>query len=210
MDDAKLRRGQPTNHLKFGEDTAILAGDSLLNLAIERSLEGAPYVPYNDALNYLLAMRVLFNDSGINGMIGGQVADTCNGVTEERFNNLGYIETHKTGALISAALLCGAIPYIGMNDPKVRILFEYSKIIGKIFQIVDDILDYTETSQQTGKDSGIDQKNKTRTYISEHSLQEAKREVENLRRDAYDQLDRLEGRFDFLYYLTDYLCSRTK
>lgn len=210
MDDAKLRRGKETNHVVFGEDVAILAGDSLLNMAIERALEGAPYVPYLDAKNYLLAMRLLFNNTGMNGLIGGQVADTCKQAKGTDFDDPDYIETHKTGALISASILCGCIPFFGMENPQVRTLFEYSKIIGRIYQIVDDILDQTSSSDKIGKDVKADTRNNTSSFVVLNGVQKAKREVENLRRDAYEELDKLEGDFDFLYYFTDYICSRTR
>lgn len=208
MDDASMRRGKKTNHLVFGEDTAILAGDSLLNLAIERALQGAPYVPYTEAKHYLLAMRLLFNNTGVNGLIGGQVADTCEETKGTEFDDYDYISSHKTGALISAAVLCGCIPFFGMYDSRVQSLFEYSKKIGRIFQIVDDILDVTATQEELGKDVHQDESNNTNSYLATHSLEEAKEEVQKLRKEAFEILNKIDGNMDFLYLLTDYLCSR--
>lgn len=210
MDNAEMRRGKETNHRVFGEDTAILAGDSLLNLAMERALQGAPYVPYTEAKNYLLAMRLLFNNSGVNGLIGGQVADTCTQTKNTEHDDYDYISSHKTGALISAAVLCGCIPFYGMYDPQVQALFKYSKKIGRIFQIVDDILDVTSTQEELGKDVKQDENNNTNSYMTTHNLDEAQEEIEKLRDEAYECLSSLDGDTDFLYFLTDYLCSRGK
>lgn len=210
MDNARMRRGKKSNHLVFGEDTAILTGDTLLNMAIERALEGAPYIPYTEAKNYLLAMRVLFNNAGINGMIGGQVADTCSAVEDENYLNDDYIYTHKTGALISAAILCGCIPFFGMHDEIVKTLFNYSKVIGRIYQIQDDILDATSDPETLGKDTGLDVKNHKKNLVTKKGVAKARRTIENLRQKAYKELDKLEGDFDFLYYFTDYLCSRDR
>lgn len=205
MDDDDTRRGKPTNHIVYGEDTAILAGDALLNLAMERALEG---VPNDNPQNYLQAMRALFYSSGINGMIGGQTADTITEAATITEEDIDYIHTHKTGALLKAAVLCGAIPVIGQDTVRLGALGAYAEAIGMAFQIVDDILDVEGDEKKLGKPIGSDEKNHKATFVALYGMASAVDKVEELRGQAHEALEGLDGDMRFLQDMADYVCLR--
>lgn len=207
MDDDDKRRGKPTNHIVYGESTAILAGDALLNLAVERALEG---IPEENPKNYIRALRLLFYSSGINGMIGGQVADTLTNPAEITPQDIDYIHTHKTGALLCASVLAGAIVVIGTDDARIAKLQEYAQCLGLAFQIVDDILDVEGDEKKLGKPVGSDIKNHKTTFVSLYGLASSEDKVEELRKKAKAALTGLEGDYDFLDQLADYVCLRKK
>lgn len=205
MDNDDYRRGQYTNHIVFGEDMAILAGDALLNLAMERGLSG---IPEDDPKNYLEALKMIFYFSGINGMIGGQAADILYSIDEITGEQLEYIHKHKTGGLINAAVLSGAVPYIGIKDPRLKYLFQFSHAIGLLFQIQDDILDVEGNSEILGKSIGSDEKNFKPTYVSLYGIASAKEKKEELCSRAHEALNHLEGETDFLHQLVDFISKR--
>lgn len=200
MDNDDLRRGRATNHIVFGPAQAVLAGDGLLNLAMERVLEGVP----KDPDRYLQAARILFHASGINGMIGGQSLDMLDG------DDLEYINSHKTGALIMASVLCGAVPVIGEKDPAIDPLKRYAKAIGEAFQLVDDVLDVEGDTLQLGKQTGSDEKNDKKTYVSRYGLEKTKQRIGELRNIAHSALDEIDYDTKFLANLADFICDRQK
>lgn len=189
MDNDDLRRGKPTNHVVFGEDTAILAGDALLNYAFELMLEDA--LEYED-LNRVRAAQVLAEASGAHGMIAGQVLDMASEGKQITRDTLDCIHLHKTGALIAAATKMGAI--LGGGSPiEIASCEAYGKYLGKVFQIIDDILDQTSTAEELGKPICSDEKNEKNTYLSFYSIEECYEIAEQLTQKALGCLDRIAG-----------------
>ena len=210
MDNDDLRRGEPTNHIVYGESTAILAGDALLNYAMETALAGVPQHETEAMARYIRAMQVLFYASGVNGMIGGQTGDILSEedceVTGEK---LAYIHAHKTGAMIKAAVICGAI-IAGAKKSELKALDRYASAVGLAFQIVDDILDVLGTEEELGKPIGSDEKNHKTTYVSLYGLESSRVRVNELLQEAEDALDSMEEDTTFLKELAEYLCVRVK
>lgn len=189
MDNDDYRRGKLTNHKVFGEATAILAGDGLLTESFRLMMQ--------DALSHggeerLYAAYVLSQASGVEGMIGGQILDMESENKSISLEQLDLIHLNKTGALIAAATKMGAI-LGGGSDTEVSLLEAYGKYIGKVFQIIDDILDTTSTTEELGKPIHSDQKNNKNTYLSFYSVDECYQIAENLTHKAIDLLNRIEG-----------------
>lgn len=207
IDNDNFRRGKPTNHRVYGDDIATLAGDGLLNLAIERALEG---VPLENPTNYIKAVKLIFYYSGINGMIGGQTADVISEKEEIQPEDINYIDSHKTGALLIASILSGVVPFIGIEDERIKHFHRYGTKIGDIFQIVDDILDVTKTTEEIGKDSNSDLRNQKVTYVSMYGLDKARDRVEELRKEALNELELSGAKTEFLEEFTNFLCNRNK
>ena len=188
MDDDDYRRGKLTNHKVFGEATAILAGDALLNDAFCLMLEDALK---SDSMEKVRAIHVLSMASGSAGMIGGQ----------------DLIHLNKTGALISAATKMGAI--LGGGSPKeVSLLEAYGKYIGKVFQIVDDILDQTSTIEELGKPINSDEKNHKNTYLNFYTIEKCYEIAEELTTKAIGLLDQIDGDTQLLKDLAQQLIMR--
>jgi geranylgeranyl diphosphate synthase type II len=209
MDDDDFRRGEPTNHKVYGENIAILAGDALLNFAMETALNGMPGPQDPMLYAYCRAMQVLFSASGVDGMIGGQTGDIlCEAdgrVTEEK---LDYIHRHKTGALLKAAVVCGGL-VADAQDDELEALAVFGERIGLAFQIVDDILDVMGNEEELGKPIGSDEKNHKSTFVSLYGLVSSQEKVKELRLQALEALDSLKGHdTSFLRELTDFICFR--
>ncbi len=207
MDNDEVRRGKPTNHMLFGEDIALLAGDGLLNLAMETALNGADSLK-NDLLSaYVKAMNILFSAAGANGMIGGQVVDLLSENKEIDDMTLHYIHTHKTGALINAAVLCGGI--MAKVDATIyTVLKRYSDIIGLAFQIRDDILDVEGDPEVFGKTIGSDVANHKTTYVTLYGIQGAKEKLKELKEEGLELMKKLEEDTSFLETMIHYICNR--
>jgi len=178
MDDDDYRRGKPTNHKVYGEATAILAGDGLLTKAFE-IMCSADINPDTEAPVMLEAAYKLALAAGDKGMVGGQFADmeAENGV----FNaaDVEFIHTNKTSRLISYCCELGAILGYGSEEDKKR-MREYGMRIGLAFQIVDDILDITSTTEELGKDVGSDQERGKATYPAVYGLEKSHSKAELL------------------------------
>jgi len=200
MDDGQLRRGKPTTHREFGEAIAILAGDALLTLAFE-TLCGSPQhiVP---KLVYELA-----NASGTMGMLGGQVADIEWTGKEIEFPTLEYIHSHKTGALIAAAVRMGAI-VAGADDISMKNLTGYGRCLGLAFQISDDIIDVESSSAITGKDSGADAEAGKLTYPGFFGIGESRQHCQGLIERAKKQLSAFAARAAMLEAVADLVANR--
>jgi geranylgeranyl diphosphate synthase type II len=190
MDNDDLRRGRPTTHKVFGEANAILAGDALLTLAFEW-IAGhpapAPYPPTQLALE-------LASAAGSQGVIGGQVEDLAAEGSEPSADLVDYIHARKTGDLIRAAIRIGAIA--GAAKPKqLEALSLYGQHIGLAFQIADDLLDTTSTSETLGKTAGKDAKAKKATYVAVHGIEAARQRAGELVEQAIAALhkERLES-----------------
>ena len=166
LDNDDLRRGKPTCHKKFGEATAILAGDALLTLAFE-TIAATPVAP---AQCVAIVKEVASAAGTINGMVGGQVADLeAEGHVVDP-EMLEYIHRSKTAALIRAAVTAGAL-CAGASDDDVVRLRRFGETIGWAFQVTDDILDVEESSAALGKTAGKDMAQQKATYPAIHGLQ---------------------------------------
>lgn len=186
MDNDDLRRGKPTNHIKFDEATAILAGDALLNMAFEITAGYSNnHVPDGVVLR---ALAELAKAAGALGMIGGQMIDIESENKSLTLEELKNLHSLKTGALIRAAGVCGAM-LAGADSKKVKAVDEYCLNLGIAFQIRDDILDVLGEAGTLGKPVGSDAQNNKNTYVSLTSLKESERLVHEYTKNAVDALD---------------------
>ena len=207
MDNDEYRRGKKTTHAVYGEAMAILAGDALLNYAFE-TVAAALTRNERDWI-IIRAFSVLAQKAGIYGMIGGQVVDVESektGQTIDR-NRLDFIYRLKTGALIEASLMIGAI-LAGADEVSVARMQEAGAKLGLAFQIQDDILDVTGSFEKLGKPIGSDAENEKATYVTFEGLEQAKKDVERLSGEAIKILDEFEGEHTFLHDLFFYLINR--
>lgn len=209
MDNDDYRRGKPTNHKVYGEDMAILAGDALLNYAMEVAIGGVPEGTPADAFAYLKAMSVIFHASGVDGMVGGQTADIINEGEEIDEAQLLYIHAHKTGALLKAAVLAGAYA-AKADDDTLDALALYAEKIGLAFQVVDDILDVEGDEADLGKPVGSDKKNEKTTFVTLYGIASSKEKVADLKKEALSALSVIERDTSFLEEIAVYICNRSK
>ncbi|MBZ5659533.1 MAG: polyprenyl synthetase family protein [Acidobacteriia bacterium] len=183
LDNDDLRRGKPTCHKKFGEATAILAGDALLTLAFE-TLANAPVDPTR---RVAILSHVGASAGTVNGMVGGQIADLEAEGRDIQPKELEYIHRSKTAALIRASVVSGAIAG-GADDDNVARLRRFGETIGWAFQVVDDILDVEETSATLGKTAGKDAAQKKATYPALYGLEKSRRFAAELEATAMAEL----------------------
>jgi geranylgeranyl diphosphate synthase type II len=206
MDNDEYRRGKKTTHAVYGEAMAILTGDALLNYAYE-IIAGA-LMRHPDE-THARAFAVLAHKAGVYGMVGGQVVD----VESEKKNQaidpakLHFIYRLKTGALLEAALMIGAI-LAGAQDDEVRRLEEAAEKLGLAFQIQDDILDVTSTQEVLGKPIGSDGRNDKATYVAFAGIEASREEVRRLTAEAVAILDGFSAEHTFLRELFIYLLDR--
>jgi geranylgeranyl diphosphate synthase, type II len=206
MDNDDYRRGKPTNHKAYGEDIAILAGDGLLAYAFEYIARETKNVPPQQVLQTIahLARAV-----GAAGLVGGQVVDLqSEGKSDVTVETLTYIHNHKTGALLKACVVCGAI-LAGATPDEIDKLSLYAQNIGLAFQIIDDILDITATQAELGKTAGKDLQAQKVTYPSLWGLEASKTQAEELIAAAKAELDSFGTAAVPLLALADYITSRT-
>ncbi len=182
MDDDDLRRGRPTCHRAFDEATAVLAGDALLTLAFEVLADPAEGKSLDPAAR-LRMVRELSVAAGWRGMVGGQQADMEGEGKDPDFPTLEYIHTHKTGALLRAAVLLGGLA-AGAGDEVMKALAAFGGKAGLAFQVVDDILDLTATTEDLGKDAGSDEERKKMTYPALFGLEESRLRAKSLIEEA--------------------------
>lgn len=207
LDNDDYRRGRKTAHIVYGEAMAILAGDALLNYAYETAAKA--FTMTNDLESAVKAYTVLTQKPGIYGMIGGQTADvelTGQPLTEEV---LEYIYENKTGALIEASMMIGAI-LAGASMDAVKEIERLAGIVGRAFQIQDDILDIEGNEAELGKPLHSDEENGKVTYVTLHGMIQAKAEVENLSQEAVRILDSFPEENPFLRELILALVHRRK
>jgi geranylgeranyl diphosphate synthase type II len=208
MDNDDYRRGRKTTHLVYGEDMAILAGDALLNYAFETACEAFTLVP-EDSLRIGRALQILGKKSGIYGMVGGQVIDvkeTGHAIEKEVLDTIYAL---KTGALIEAAMMIGAV-LAGAPETEIPMVEQIAASVGLAFQIQDDILDVTSTAEVLGKPIHSDEKNNKTTYVTLEGLEESGRMVEELSASAIDLLHQLSGENSYLEQLLMHLIHRDK
>ncbi len=205
MDDDDFRRGMPSCHRKFGEATAILAGDALLTLAFE-TISGCDRFPPERILGALTALAVAAGSR--KGMIGGQVLDIEGAATPLDSEHLDLIHRSKTGALIEASIVIGA--HLGEAGPDaVRRIREYGQHIGLAFQIVDDILDITGREHDLGKTPGKDRDQKKATYPEMHGMDESRLRVRELTASAHDAVAHIGDGAGLLMEIADYVETRS-
>jgi len=206
MDNDDLRRGRPTSHKMFGEAMAILAGDALLTRAFEMVALRSPGV----APQRLLAVvGELSLAAGAPGLVGGQVVDLASEAKEVDLETLEFIHLHKTGALLRACVVCGALVG-GAEEDLLAALRVYARGIGLAFQIIDDILDVTASSEVLGKTAGKDLAADKTTYPKLLGLDESRKRAEVLVSEANDALAPWSTRAQPLLALADYITSRDR
>ncbi|MGA9771884.1 MAG: polyprenyl synthetase family protein [Blastocatellia bacterium] len=206
MDNDDLRRGHPTCHKAFGEAVAILAGDALLTLAFRLLASDSP--PRNPERQVRVIYEFAAAAGSTFGMIGGQMADIENEGRPVDSRTLEQIHLSKTGALISAAVAVGGI-IAGAEDETVERLRAYGRCIGLAFQIADDILDVTSTSEQLGKTPGKDQAANKATYPAIHGLDASKARAIELVDEAVELATGLGVDAPVLEDLARFIIART-
>lgn len=213
MDNDEYRRGRKTTHVVYGEAMGILAGDGLLNYAFETAAKAFDVAEHCTADQLVLyqriakALRVLARKAGVHGMIGGQVIDIeqCEG--EPSRNRLEHMYRLKTGALIEAAMMIGAI-LAGAGQQHIDLVEQIAGDIGLAFQIKDDILDVTGTTEQLGKPVHSDEKNEKTTFVSLMDVNGAEAEVLSISNRAMEAYDTLPCQNEFLRLLIGRLINR--
>ena len=208
MDNDEYRRGRKTTHIVYGEDMGILAGDALLNYAFETACKAFEQFP-EESLRIGQAMRVLARKAGIYGMIGGQVVDVKESGHQIDDEVLDFIFRLKTGALIESAMMIGAI-LAGASKEDVKSMQKIAGKIGMAFQIQDDILDVTSTTEQLGKPVHSDEKNEKTTYVTLKGIEQAHKDVERMTEEAIDELKKFPAGDNFLEQLLNSLVYREK
>lgn len=205
MDNDDLRRGMPTNHIKFDEATAILAGDALLNMAFEitSSFEDEN-IKDKDVLK---AISVLARSSGARGMIGGQMIDIESENKTLTIEELKYLHSLKTGAIIRASGVCGAI-LAGADEEKIKAVDKFCFNLGIAFQIQDDILDIVGNEKELGKKTGSDEQNNKNTYVTLLSLEKAEKLSREYTEKAEKSLDLFGEKAGGLLYIAEMLLGR--
>lgn len=205
LDNDDLRRGKKTNHIVYGEDMAILAGDALLNYAFEVMLSNS--IDKENPNKYLKAINEIAKTSGIYGMIGGQVVDIQSENKQITKDKLDYIHNNKTAAIIIGCMRAGAI--IGnATQEELEKITKYAKNIGLSFQIVDDILDVVGDESKLGKKVGSDIENNKSTYPSLLGLEKSKHIAYELIKEAKENINSINTDTDFLNNLADYIIDR--
>ena len=207
LDGDEYRRGRKTTWVVYGETMGILAGDGLLNYAYETACRAFEMEPGNPYIGQ--ALSVLARKSGVYGMLGGQCTDVeAVGKTLSR-EKLDFIYRLKTSALIEAAMMTGAI-LAGAAKEDVEAVERIATDVGLAFQIQDDILDVTSTTEELGKPVLSDERNEKTTYVTLEGMEKAKAEVERISQNAIDTLDSLKAENEFLRELIIHLINRKK
>lgn len=205
LDNDEYRRGRKSTHAAYGEAMGILAGDALLNYAFETAMKA---FDMDAPVEWIArALRVLAEKAGIGGMIGGQVVDVESEGKEIDAETLEFIHRNKTGALMEAAMMTGAI-LAGANHEQITAMEQAAGKIGLAFQIRDDILDVTGTEEELGKPVGSDEKNSKVTYVSLYGMEKAEQDVQRLSDEAITLLRALPVRNEFLEELLMSLVER--
>ncbi|MDZ4787337.1 MAG: farnesyl diphosphate synthase [Blastochloris sp.] len=203
MDDDDLRRGKPTSHKVYGEGLAVLAGDGLLTIAFELITRCPGWSRYK----VVDLVKELSKASGSQGLIAGQVVDLESEGKKISIEDLRYIHQNKTSALIASSIRLGAMS--GNATPaQLKTLTQFGKSLGLAFQVIDDILDITQTSEQLGKSAGKDLKVQKATYPALLGMDGAKKEAARLTRQAMSALKPLGKNGDRLRQIAEYMLAR--
>jgi farnesyl diphosphate synthase len=204
MDDDVLRRGRPTCHVEYDEPTALLVGDSLQTQAFELLARAG----LGDPRQQLEMIALLAHASGSCGMAGGQAIDLASVGKPLTQPELELMHALKTGALIRAAVLLGALAGAPLSSEERHALDRFAKRAGLLFQVVDDILDCTASTATLGKTAGKDEAADKPTYVSLLGLEGARSYAEELRTDALSALSMFGSRASRLTQLADFICHR--
>jgi farnesyl diphosphate synthase len=206
MDDDVLRRGKPTCHVAFDEATALLVGDALQSRAFELIAQTMPGIA---PASQLEMVRALAHASGHAGMAGGQAIDLASVGQPLTLPELEFMHMLKTGALIRAAVMMGAMAGRELSVLEKDALDAFAKRIGLAFQVVDDILDCEADTATLGKTAGKDAAHDKPTYVSLLGLAEAKRMAKDLHEQALAALQGFGPQADRLKQLADYIVARS-
>jgi farnesyl diphosphate synthase len=207
MDDDDLRRGQPTSHIKYDEATAILAGDALQTLAFELIASDASGLTDTQARHICLKIA---QSSGQTGMVGGQILDIQATESQLSLSALEDVHRRKTGALINAAVICGALCSDYSTESQLKNLSNYANKIGLAFQVVDDILDIESSTEELGKPSGSDIEMGKSTYPALIGLQQSKKLAQNLYQESIVSIAAISDNTLLLQELAKLVVERTK
>jgi geranylgeranyl diphosphate synthase type II len=205
MDNDDFRRGKPTNHKVFGEGVAILAGDALLTQAFEMAAKCRGWPRYSH-------QRIILELAGAAGslqLIAGQVADLEGEGKPLSAAQLKYIHERKTSALLCCSVRLGGMS-ANCSESQLKALTEFGYHVGLAFQIIDDILDVTQTSEQLGKTAGKDTASQKATYPSIVGLEKSRRIARRLTERAFAALESFRGKARALEALAGYLLNREK
>jgi geranylgeranyl diphosphate synthase type II len=208
MDNDDLRRGRPTCHIAFDEATAILTGDALLTLAFE-VLSSIEPNSKNNALKWLRVINIIAKAAGYKGMIEGQIKDIDSEGNPLGLEDLEQMHALKTGALIKASIITGAILGNGSVE-QIEQLNIYANNIGLAFQVIDDILNVEGDPAVMGKDVGTDQARKKSTYPSILGIIKSKEFAKDLVNNALQALDYFDNKSDPLRAIAHYIIDRKK
>lgn len=205
LDNDDLRRGRPTCHKIFGDAMAILAGDALMTCSYQ-TLTSLPGI--SDSARLAIVREIAFATGTREGMIGGQVVDIESEGKTIGPEVLEYIHRSKTGALLTACTRCGAIA-AGAGPQELETLTRYGRNVGLAFQIVDDILDITTSSERLGKTAGKDQKDKKATYPALYGLEASRAKARELVAAALQDVGGLGEPAEPLRTIARFILSRT-
>lgn len=208
MDNDEYRRGRKTTHVVYGEDMGILAGDALLNYAFETACRAFDIAPEQSSC-IGQALKILAGKAGIYGMIGGQVVDVKESGHILTGDMLDFIYRLKTSALIESSMMIGAV-LAGADTGDTEKMEKIARRIGLAFQIQDDILDVTSTTEVLGKPVHSDEKNEKTTYVTWKGLEESKEEVSRMTEEAVRELRTMQVDGGFLQELLKSLVYREK
>ncbi len=202
MDDDELRRGLPTSHVKFGEDVAILAGDGLFAEAVRLFCEQP-----GDPERVLAALRELAAATGVDGMVGGQYVDVIEATADA--DGLRALHALKTGRLIAASVEV-VLQLEGAPESERMAYRRFADELGVLFQIVDDILDVTESDERLGKPHGSDERHGKLTYVSLFGLERARELAAESHAKATEALAGTHGETEDLGRVADYIFTRNE
>lgn len=205
MDDDALRRGKPTVHVEYDEATALLVGDALQTLAFQHVADASLC---DDPARHIAMIRQLAIASGSRGMAGGQAIDLASVGLELSLSELEFMHIHKTGALIRASIALGAQCGQPLDDEAMASLDHVGKVVGLLFQVVDDILDAEADTATLGKTAGKDAANDKPTYVSLLGVNRARELAEEMCQDALASLSPFGDKAQRLSELTRFIVRR--
>jgi len=206
MDDDDYRRGRLSNHKVFGESLALLTGDALLAYSLEFIIDNTHDVSPERLLR---VMRTLIYTVGVHGAVGGQVVDVeSEGEEEVSLETLEFIHTHKTGALLEAAVVTGAV-LGGADEDTIGRMSRFARPLGLAFQIIDDVLDITSSPEQLGKTPNKDAQARKATFPRLLGIEPSIKRANDLVDQAKSELEPLGDAALPLVAMADYVCSRT-
>jgi len=203
MDNDDLRRGRPTCHKVFGDGIAVLAGDALLTIAFEIVSRAKPASRYNMSI----LLRELAVAAGSQKLIAGQVADLEGEGKKIDMTGLRYIHENKTAAILTTSVRLGAMS-ANANPKQLGAITKFGRALGLAFQVIDDILDVTQTSEKLGKSAGKDVAAQKATYPAIIGLEKSRVEAKRLTKEAHTALSIFGKKGDTLHALANYLLER--